>query len=169
MKATAVTAASSRRFPGWAWTVATFFGIGCLRPAPGTWGSVAALAVWYGLSRIFPGAALPPLTFLLVLVALALGIPASTRVAAAWQERDPSRVVIDEVAGQLLTLLAAPPGWKTMFAGLILFRALDITKPFPLRQIEQLSGGTGIMLDDVGAGVYALLLLQLLLHWRVLS
>jgi phosphatidylglycerophosphatase A len=74
-------------------------------------------------------------------------------------------VVIDEVAGQMIALIAAPVNWKYMLAGFILFRSFDIVKPFPLRRLEELPGGTGIMMDDVGAGLYALALLQLWLHF----
>jgi phosphatidylglycerophosphatase A len=73
-------------------------------------------------------------------------------------------VVIDEVAGQLVALIGVPLGWKYLLAGFILFRGFDIIKPFPLRRLEALPEGTGIMMDDVGAGLYALLLLQIWIH-----
>ena len=74
-------------------------------------------------------------------------------------------VVIDEVAGQMIALIAVPVDWKYMMASFILFRSFDIVKPFPLRRLETLPRGTGIMMDDVGAGLYALVLLQLWLHF----
>ena len=107
-------------------------------------------------------------TFLALLTAVAvtlIGIPASTRVARESGIKDPGFVVIDEVAGQMIALIAVPAHWKYMLAGFILFRSFDIVKPFPLRRLEALPGGTGIMMDDVGAGLYALALLQIWLHF----
>ena len=95
---------------------------------------------------------------------MAVGIPASTQVARATGLKDPQFVVIDEVAGQLITLIAAPVSWKSLLLGFILFRGFDIVKPPPLRQIERLREGFGIVLDDVAAGVYAGAVMQLLLH-----
>jgi phosphatidylglycerophosphatase A len=146
----------------------TFFGAGRLRPAPGTWGSLAALVIWsVAAPWIAPGwrtaAAL-----LAAAVTLAVGIPAATRVATEMGNDDPSCVVIDEVSGQFLTFAAAPLNWKSLLAAFILFRAFDILKPPPVRQLERLPGGTGIMLDDIGAGIYALIVMQLLLHFGVL-
>jgi phosphatidylglycerophosphatase A len=78
-------------------------------------------------------------------------------------------VVIDEVAGQWITFLFVPLSWKTLVVGFILFRGSDIVKPPPVRQLEKLPAGTGIVLDDVAAGGYALIIMQLLLHFRILS
>jgi phosphatidylglycerophosphatase A len=102
-------------------------------------------------------------------IAVALGISAATRVARASGVKDPQFVVIDEVAGQWITLLFAPVAWKTMLAGFILFRGFDIVKPPPVRQLERLPEGTGIVVDDVAAGVYALAVLQLLIHFGFLA
>jgi phosphatidylglycerophosphatase A len=77
-------------------------------------------------------------------------------------------VVIDEVAGQLVTLIAVPLAWKTFLAGFILFRGFDIVKPPPVRQLERLPEGTGIVLDDVAAGLYSLIVMHLLLHFGLL-
>jgi phosphatidylglycerophosphatase A len=157
------------RAPLWATLVATFFGIGRLRPGPGTWGSLAAVLIWLGLSR-FIEPAWQTLTLAgLVVVAVAIGIPAATASAKASGVKDPQFVVIDEVAGQWITLFFAPVSWKTLLAGFILFRGFDIVKPPPVRQLEKLPSGTGIVLDDVAAGVYALAVMQLLLHLRILS
>ncbi len=98
----------------------------------------------------------------------AAGVTAATRVARASGDKDPSMVVIDEVAGQLIALIGAPLHWKTLLASLILFRAFDIVKPSPLRRLEHLPEGTGIMADDLGAGVYALAVLHALRHVRLL-
>jgi phosphatidylglycerophosphatase A len=76
--------------------------------------------------------------------------------------------VIDEVAGQLITLIAVPVSWKSLLLGFILFRGFDIVKPWPLRQLENLPEGIGIVLDDVGAGLYALAIMQVALHFGLL-
>jgi phosphatidylglycerophosphatase A len=110
----------------------------------------------------------PILVGLAVVVTL-VGIPAATRAARASARKDPGFVVIDEVAGQLISLIAVPLEWKTFLAGLILFRVFDILKPPPVRQLERLPEGTGIVLDDVAAGIYALVVMQLLLHWGLLK
>ena len=102
-------------------------------------------------------------------VVTAVGIPAATSFARAVQKKDPQQVVIDEVAGQLLTLAFAPLAWKPLLAGFILFRAFDMLKPPPIRRLEKLPEGTGIVVDDLGAGVYAAILLQLLLRTGILN
>jgi phosphatidylglycerophosphatase A len=151
--------------PLWATLVATFFGIGQLKPGPGTWASAAAMLVWFLLARWIPAAGQPGVLAGLATIAIAIGIPAATRVARASRMEDPQLVVIDEVAGQWITLLFAPAAWKTVLAGFILFRAFDIVKPPPVRQLERLPQGTGIVMDDVAAGIYALAVLQLLIHF----
>lgn len=152
---------------GWAWVAGTFFGAGYIKPGPGTWGSVAALLLWSGAAHI-PGVdrgMLPWLTGAATLLALAIGIPAGTIVARQSGTEDPQIVVIDEVIGQWIALVACPIDWWHPLLALLLFRFFDITKPPPARQLEDLAGGWGIMLDDVAAGLYALVVLQLLRHW----
>jgi phosphatidylglycerophosphatase A len=148
--------------------VATFLGTGRLRPGPGTWASLATVALWRALAPRIDPAWLLPVTISASAVAVAIGIPAATRVARQLGARDPSAVVIDEVAGQLIALIAVPVDWKTVLASLILFRAFDILKPPPVRQLERLPEGYGIVLDDIGAGVYALLVLQGARYWGLL-
>jgi phosphatidylglycerophosphatase A len=157
------------RGPLWATLVATFFGTGFLKPGPGTYGSLAAALIWYGLSRFIPSELQTIVLAGMVLVVIAIGIPAATRVAQSTGVKDPQFVVIDEVAGQWITLLLVVVSWKTLLAGFILFRGFDIVKPPPVRQLEKLPDGWGIVLDDVGAGIYALVVMQLLLHFRILS
>jgi phosphatidylglycerophosphatase A len=148
----------------WATMVATFFGIGRLRPGPGTWASLAAALIWFAAARAIPLAFKTPVLAALVGIAIAAGIPAATQVARASRLKDPPFVVIDEVLGQWLTFLFAPLTWKTLLAGFILFRGFDIVKPPPVRQLEKLPAGTGIVLDDVAAGIFALAVMQLLGH-----
>ncbi|HEY6850075.1 MAG TPA: phosphatidylglycerophosphatase A [Terracidiphilus sp.] len=151
----------------WAWIVATFFGAGLGNPGPGTWGSVAAVLVWVTFARL---AHATPHTLLIALLvgivlSIAAGVPASTVVARQAGREDPQMVVIDEVAGQWITLLFSPFDWKHGLIALILFRVFDVTKPFPARQLENLPEGWGIVFDDVAAGLYALGVASLLRIW----
>lgn len=148
--------------------VATFFGIGRLRPGPGTWGSATTVILWWLVAhRIAPGGQ-PWVAALLALAAVLAGIPAATQVARASGLKDPQFVVIDEVAGQLVTLIAAPVTWQSLLLGFILFRAFDIVKPPPVRQLERLPEGVGIVIDDVGAGLYGLAVMQIVLYLGLL-
>jgi phosphatidylglycerophosphatase A len=151
----------------WAWTVATFFGAGFGKPGPGTWGSVAAVLLWAAYAWLFHPAPHVLLIALLAGIALTLifGIPASTIVARESGRHDPQFVVIDEVAGQWIALLFSPFDLRHALIALVLFRLFDITKPFPVRQLEKLPEGWGIVLDDVGAGLYALGVASLLRIW----
>ena len=145
--------------------IGTFFGIGHLQPGSGTWASATTVALWWAASKWLPIASLVPVSIAVSGLVTLIGIPPSTVVARESGIKDPGFVVIDEVAGQMIALIAVPVNWKYMLAGFILFRSFDILKPFPLRRLESLPGGTGIMMDDVGAGLYALALLQLWLHF----
>lgn len=151
----------------WAWTVGTFFGAGLLKPGPGTYGSVSALLIWYVAAHLLhPSAgALAIGTAAAAIAAILIGIPAATIVADESGREDPGHVVIDEVAGQLIALIALPsvPGYAIL--GLILFRAFDIFKPWPIRRFEALPHGTGIMMDDVAAGLFALATAHIIHHF----
>jgi len=147
--------------------VATFFGAGWLRPAPGTWGSLATVLLWWLLGSHLPPAVRVPIILLLIAGVVAVGIPAATLEERGCGRKDPNHVVIDEVAGQLVALIACPLVWQALLAGFILFRGFDIVKPPPVRSLERLPEGTGIVVDDLGAGLYALIALQLLLHFGV--
>jgi phosphatidylglycerophosphatase A len=151
----------------WAWSVATFFGAGFGKPGPGTWGSVAAVMLWAAYAYAFHPGAQTRLIALLIGIALTLllGIPAATIVARESGRHDPQFVVIDEVAGQWIALLGSPFDLRHALIALILFRLFDITKPFPIRRLEELPAGWGIVLDDVGAGLYALGVASLLRIW----
>ena len=140
-----------------AWLWATFFGAGYLRPGPGTYGSLAAALFWYAPFHVHFANSFPRAfeTLIAAILVTLTGIPAATRVARESGRKDPGFVVIDEVAGQLITLVVARPNWHQTLLALILFRVFDITKPWPIRHLEALPEGTGIMLDDVAAGLLA--------------
>jgi phosphatidylglycerophosphatase A len=150
----------------WAWTLATFFGAGYLKPGPGTYGSISAVLLWYAAAHIFVPSftALAIATAIAALVITLIGIPASTIVAREARREDPGFVVVDEVAGQLIALIALTPTWQHALLALVLFRLFDITKPWPIRKLEALPEGTGIMLDDVAAGIAALILTQVIIN-----
>jgi phosphatidylglycerophosphatase A len=142
----------------WAWTIATVFGAGLGRPGPGTYGSITTVLLWGVYAWLVHPTPLVLLYGLLLLIgfALVLGVPAATIVARESGRKDPQFVVIDEVAGQAIALLFMPANWLGALIALILFRFFDITKPFPVRQLENLPEGWGIVFDDVAAGLYAL-------------
>jgi len=140
--------------------IASFFYVGYIPIVPGTFGSLAAFSIYFlllyaGKWQIYLAA--------VILVTVA-GIWAAGFMEKESKIIDPSFVVIDEVAGQLATLFLIPFSWEVAAAGFILFRLLDIVKPFPARQAENLHGGYGIMLDDVMAGIYGNLILRLGLY-----
>jgi phosphatidylglycerophosphatase A len=151
----------------WAFAVATVFGIGRLKPGPGTWASVATVLIWAVAARAVH---LTPHALLLALLAgialtLVVGIPASTIAARESEIEDPGFVVIDEVIGQSIALLFCPPDWAHALIALVLFRLFDILKPPPARQLERLPAGWGIVFDDVAAGLYALGIASLARIW----
>jgi phosphatidylglycerophosphatase A len=151
----------------WAWMVGTWFGAGLLKPGPGTYGSVAAVLLWYGVAHgLHSGAVgLAVGTTIAAVLATGIGIPAATIVAREAGREDPGFVVVDEVARQWIPLIAMRPDWRHALLALVLFRLFDIWKPWPVRRLEELPGGTGIMLDDVAAGVLALVCGLVLGRW----
>jgi len=176
--------------PQTAFAIATVLGTGYLRPGPGTYGSLfgmlfSVLLTWLGARHLLwlHGATDGPTNFwatnwissyfddFVVLLVAAVGVYASGRVASWARTKDPQYVVVDEVSGQLVTyycLLQSTLNWKTWLLGFLLFRFFDILKPFPIRYLEKLPGGWGIMADDWLAGIYAALLLRLALHFNLL-
>ena len=151
----------------WAWLVGTFFGVGGLKTGPGTYASAAAAGLWLVVAHIghLSSTSLAIVTAVAAAVATAIGIPASTIVAREAGREDPGFVVIDEVAGQWIALIAIRPDLLHAVIALVLFRIFDITKPWPIRKLEALDAGTGIMLDDVAAGVLALACGLLIARW----
>lgn len=190
-------AVSSRKKPRLSLLLATAFGLGLIPVAPGTFGSIAGLILALlpfqflramgvdGIQSFAIGStSIDPLRLIQLGIAVAValvGVFVASRAARHWQQKDPQRVVIDEVSGQHLTLVLgallpfwwrpevfswaphglgfityeSPLNWKYLLAGLILFRVFDIWKPFPVRQAESLRGGWGIMADDWIAGIFA--------------
>jgi phosphatidylglycerophosphatase A len=155
---------SRDRTPLWASAIAAVGGIGKIKPGPGTWGSAVAVLLWVVISRLIPSDLHTVSLVVLSLVVIGIGIPAATEMVRTTGSKDPQSVVIDEVAGQWITLIAVPVAWKSLLVGFILFRGFDILKPPPIRRIEALRDGFGIVLDDVAAGLYALILMHLFLH-----
>jgi phosphatidylglycerophosphatase A len=147
------------------WLIATFFYIGRMYPGPGTWASGATVLLWWFAAHLIPPGWQMAAAIVVSLAVTLAGIGPSTVVARESGRKDPGFVVIDEVSGQMIALIGSPVGWKYLIPGFILFRVFDILKPFPLRRLEKLPEGTGIMMDDVGAGLYALVLLQLWIHF----
>jgi phosphatidylglycerophosphatase A len=162
-----MTTTQERTKTAWAWVAATFFGVGFLPGGPGTWASLVTAVVWYVVARSATLGLIGVSVYTIVaaiLVTLA-GIPAASVVEKESGKQDPGHVVIDEVAGQLTTLILIPAEvWHVVLA-FALFRFFDILKPPPVRWLEKLHGGLGIMVDDVGAGVYALVVGVIVHHW----
>ena len=147
-------------------------GVGLIPFAPGTFGSLVGLAIFYPL---FVACKTAPQYFQAVvimasLIVTALGIWASNYGEKIFGEKDAQRIVVDEVAGQLISFILVAPlmvaeitrPWPIMIAGFLLFRAFDIWKPYPIRQLEKLGEGLGVMADDVLAGIYAAVVLSFL-------
>ncbi len=144
--------------------LASLFGLGYWPIAPGTMGSLATLALAWLLQHSGASLAVPVLAVLLV----PAGIWAAGRVCVQEGDEDPSLVVVDEAVGMLLSLCFLPTGWEIAVAAFLLFRILDITKPWPANVLESLPGGLGVMADDIVCGIYTNLLLQIAVAWVVL-
>jgi phosphatidylglycerophosphatase A len=132
------------------------FGFGLIPVAQGTFGTLAGIPLAMALAHVGPMAAAYLLFFFVL-----LSIWTSGRSARALEKDDPAEVVIDETAGLLLTLFLLPATGFNLCLGFILFRLFDILKPFPIRRLEKVEGGAGIVLDDLLAGVYGNVCLRL--------
>lgn len=139
--------------------IASIFGIGYIRKGGGTVAAAFAVLVWWLLFRNGTPAAWP---VLLTLAVTALGVVVGNQVEPDWG-KDSYRVVIDEVAGMFISVLFVPVDWKWLITGFVLFRFFDIAKPLYIRKLEAWKGGWGVMMDDVLAGVYANIVLQLII------
>jgi phosphatidylglycerophosphatase A len=184
-----VLTAGALASPGPARTVKDYFalaiatcGVGYIPIAPGTFGSVVGVGLWIGLrglllALLWPAAARNNLNLLHISFALVaglclaavvvtfIGVWAGARVEKLHGAKDPQKVVIDEVAGQLIALIAVPlhaESWWAILLAFVLFRFFDIVKPYPASRFEGLHGGLGIMADDVVAGIYAAICVALM-------
>jgi phosphatidylglycerophosphatase A len=143
-------------------TIATFFGTGYFPLAPGTFASLVIVLLYkYFLADI------SVLIYLgLAIIIYIVGIWSSSRVAQEMQTEDPRKIVIDEVLGQWLALFALEPTWRLVLVSFFLFRFFDIVKPLFIKKAETFRSGWGIMLDDIMAGMYASIILNLYLLLR---
>lgn len=139
----------------------TGFYTGYTPVVPGTAGSLIGVALYFGVSRF------PWYFYLLILIGLFfLGVGASNQATIHFfKERDSRRIVIDEICGLLVTMFLIPLSIKLIIIGFLIFRFIDILKPPPLRRLEELPGGWGIMTDDILAGVYSNLILRAVMVW----
>jgi phosphatidylglycerophosphatase A len=158
-------------------------GVGYFPIAPGTMGSLVGVGLYLGLWAASDAVLetnpfarkitllhvwSPQMAFMLVVIFLVTmaGIWAATRAERLFRKEDPSEVVVDEVAGQMIALLSGPfwvHTWWSIFTAFLLFRAFDIWKPYPIRKLEDLETGLGIMADDLAAGAYALIVNSVLI------
>ncbi len=145
--------------------IASGFGTGFLPLAPGTWASAVAVCLWFLLGKFFDFT--PLLQLGICSLCILLGFYTSIRLEEEWG-KDPSQIVIDEWAGMWISVLFLPFEIRYMIAAFVLFRILDIWKPLYIGRMEKISGGRGVMLDDVLAGCTVFLLLHLLirLEWK---
>ena len=140
--------------------IASGFGSGFSPFAPGTAGALVAVIIWTVLFYVIPFNILLVVTSLLIVLFTAAGIWSADKLESEWG-KDPSKVVVDEMVGVWIALLAVPVGnvWYILFA-FLLFRFFDFFKPLGIRKMEQLEGGIGVMADDILAGIYSFLLLM---------
>lgn len=136
--------------------IASGFYIGYLPVAPGTLGSLAALVLYYFIchNAVIMGA--------VILIVIILGFMTAVRVEEMFGEKDPGEIILDEFAGMLISLYRLPPTMGYVVTGFLLFRFFDIVKPKPILSLEKLKGSLGIMSDDIVAGIYANMILQVI-------
>ena len=156
----------NNRFRSPAYWVAVGFGSGLIRPAPGTWGSIAAL----GIASLFHEAGVGVLLLLIIIaITTVIGTYVIDHIERETGIHDAPEIVIDEFAGQWLTLLPIFYGLASaekIFAAFFLFRMFDIWKPYPISWLDRkVSGGFGVMVDDLVAGIYALICLEAIFYF----
>ncbi len=140
--------------------VATGFLVGTVPFAPGTFGSLLGLPLCFLLSRLN---LLQSVICIVIFILFAIGIASAAEKII--KQKDPGQIVIDEIAGLMVTFAGVPFNLKTALAGFAIFRVFDILKPFPIRAFERsVGGGSGIVLDDVLAGIYGNLILRLVIY-----
>lgn len=141
--------------------ITSFFYVGFLPFIPGTFGSLAGLILFFGVKNYIP-------VYILIILALsALGLLYCGKAEQIFNKKDPRFVVIDEVVGMLLSLVFLPFDLRLVVLGFFLFRLLDTLKPYPACVFERMHGGIGIMGDDIVAGIYTNIVLQV--FWRLIS
>lgn len=136
--------------------VATWFGCGFMHPAPGTWGTLGALPL--GMILMVLGGKIALMAALIIIIPI--GLWAITKFETMTGEHDSGIIVIDEVAGLLVTLMAATMEPLSILGAFILFRLFDIWKPWPVSYFDRMGGAKGVMLDDIMAGIYAAICLK---------
>ena len=134
--------------------LATALGVGYIPFAPGTFGSAVGLVVW----ALVPGSA--GAQGVIIVLLFVVGSWSGSVAEQHFGRTDPGQVVIDEVAGMLITLFLNPVGWVGATGAFLLFRIADVLKPFPANRLEKLPGGVGVMTDDLMAAIYANLVLR---------
>lgn len=139
-------------------TIASVFFVGYLPFAPGTFGSMVGVGLFY----LLKGAS-QPTYFLVIICVTVLGLVTSGRVEKLLNKKDPSCIVIDEVMGMLIALSFMPYNLKIIILGFLIFRILDTLKPFPVGRIQDLRGSVGVMADDLVAGIYTNIVLQVII------
>ncbi len=145
--------------------IGTLGGVGYLPKAPGTWGSFFAMIIWYCLFCYSDFGTWHHQVLLILLMGL-LGIFATNKLEILWG-KDPSKIVIDEAVGIWIALACVPCNWSYLLSVFLLFRLLDIFKPLGIKRCESISGGLGVMLDDVLAGIYTGAVLFSINHWMI--
>lgn len=141
--------------------IASVFGIGYIRKGGGTVAAAFAVLAWWLLFR-HQGTTQYLQQVILAVLVTGLGVWAGNIVERDWG-KDSHRVVIDEVAGMFISILFVAPDWKWLVTGFVLFRFFDIAKPLYIRRMEVFKGGWGVMLDDILAGIYANIILQVII------
>lgn len=144
--------------------ISTTLGIGYIGKGAGTYASIFTCVLWYFL--LVNGYELKFAPLAITLLLTVMGIISANKVEILWG-KDHNRVVIDEVAGMCISLLFIPVSIKYVITGLVLFRFFDIVKPLGIRKLEQWPGGWGVMADDVLAGIYANIVLQLVVFFTI--
>ena len=152
--------------------IATGFGTGFSPFAPGTVGAILATLMWYALSIFLSSSFLLYATILLILLFTVLGIWSANALEPVWG-KDPSRIVVDEMVGVWIALLAVIPfqaseqlQWYYILIAFTLFRLFDIFKPLGIKKMEDMKGGVGVMMDDILAGIYSCILI-LITRWLI--
>ena len=144
--------------------IATVLGLGYAPKGPGTFGTLGGV-IFLGILLHFNIPLTLPTLLILIVVTFVAGVISTNQLIPQWGE-DPQRVVMDEFNGYLITMILVPLSWTTILLGFVLFRFFDILKPLGIRAIDtKVKGGMGVMLDDVLAGIYALICMQIYLYF----